>query len=239
MKAIIICFFVIAGGILYGQTPQNKSVKDNKTGTKPATATANKPASNQPATVQAATNKPAATTAKTSPTPPPVSYDTIVMLGGKKITANVQQVGSKEATYYIPSKPDSLIRVERKQLQRIIYKNGRVEDYSKPVLQMVDEGQWQAVTFTHDKKQINGLYKRGEVSAKTFSPKSKKAAQQQAFIKLQKKAASQGGSVILITDEQSLGGYGDVPGVYIEGFTYGDKPLEKGTNVVVDKDKKP
>ena len=94
--------------------------------------------------------------------------------------------------------------------------------------------------ITRDVKQVQGLFKRGLVAAKSPSnPKTKKAAQQSAIIRLQKKAASQGGNIILITHEETYGGYGDIPGVYIEGTTYGDKPLESGTNVVVDKDKHP
>ena len=169
-----------------------------------------------------------------------VVRDTIFMLGGKKVPANINGVNSLDVTYTLPSKPDSIIHIERKQVEKVLYRSGQLEVYNKPVVLMIDDNSWEAVVITKDKKQIQGLYKRGEVAAKSPSnPKSKKAAEQSAAIRLQKKAASQGGNVVLITHEESFGAYGDVPGVYIEGITYGDKPLENGTNVVVDKDKRP
>ena len=166
--------------------------------------------------------------------------DTIVWLGGRKIGAVHVQVGSSDVTFSLPSRPDSTIRVERKQLEKIYYKSGRVEIFSKPVVQMVDETAWEAVTITKDKNQVEGMYKRGLISAKSSpSAKSKKAAQQNTYIKLQKKAAAVGGTIILITSEEYFGGFGDVAGCYIEGTAYGKEPLEKGTDVVKDKDKKP
>ena len=103
---------------------------------------------------------------------------------------------------------------------------------------MVDEKQWEAVTITKDKNQIEGMYSHGNISAKSSpNARSKKAAQQNTYIKLQKKAAAVGGTIVLITNEESFGGYGDIPGCYIEGIAYGKEPLEKGTNVAEDKSK--
>jgi len=166
------------------------------------------------------------------------SRDTIVWLGGKKVGAVQVMVSSTIITYALPAHPDSIIRVERKQLEKILYKSGKVEIFNKPVVQMVDEKQWEAVTITKDKNQIEGMYSHGNISAKSSpNARSKKAAQQNTYIKLQKKAAAVGGTIVLITNEESFGGYGDIPGCYIEGIAYGKEPLEKGTNVAEDKSK--
>ena len=125
-------------------------------------------------------------------------------------------------------------------VEKIIYKNGRIEIFSKPAVQMIQEGQWESILVTRKEKDVSGLYKRAFITAKsTGSARSKKAAQETATIRLQKKAATHGGTIVLITDEESIGAYGDVPSYYMEGFVYGTKPLEEGTNVVEDKDKKP
>ena len=165
--------------------------------------------------------------------------DTIIFLGGSKVGAIQVNVSSLFITYALPANPDSTIKVERKQLEKILYKSGRVEIFNKPVVQMIDDSQWEAVTITKDKSQVDGMYKHGNVSAKSSpNARSKKAAQQNTYIKLQKKAAAVGGTVVLITNEESFGGYGDIPGCFIEGIAYGKEPLEKGTNVVEDKGKK-
>ncbi len=164
--------------------------------------------------------------------------DTIIYLGGKKVGAEQVNVSSTFITYALPVRPDSTIKVERKQLEKIIFKSGQIEIFNKPVVQMIDDSQWEAVTITKDKSQVEGMYKHGNVSAKSSpSARSKKAAQQNVYIKLQKKAAAVGGTVVLITNEETFGDYGDIPGVFIEGTAYGKEPLEKGTNVVDDKAK--
>ena len=166
--------------------------------------------------------------------------DTVIKMGGRKFPAFIKTVGSNFIIFSFESKPDSIIKAQRKDLEKIIYKNGRIEIFSKPAVQMIQEGQWESILVTRKEKDVSGLYKRAFITAKsTGSARSKKAAQETATIRLQKKAATHGGTIVLITDEESIGAYGDVPSYYMEGFVYGTKPLEEGTNVVEDKDKKP
>ncbi len=166
--------------------------------------------------------------------------DTVMKLGGRKFPAYVKQVGSNFVVYCYESKPDSIIRGQRKDLEKIIYRNGRVEVFSKPAMQMIAEGQWESILITRKENDVSGLYKRAFITAKsTGMARSKKAAQESATIRLQKKAATQGGSIVLISNEEAIGAYGDIPSYYMEGYVYGKTPLEKGTDVIVDKDKKP
>ena len=117
----------------------------------------------------------------------------------------------------------------------IIFKNGMKEQINKPVLIMVDEGQWESILVTKEKNDVQGLYDRGKITAKSApSSKSKKAAMQSAIIKLQKKAANLQGSMILITKTENYGGYDEHPGNELEAIVYGKEPLEKGTDVVKD-----
>jgi hypothetical protein len=163
--------------------------------------------------------------------------DTIVRLGGKKIPCKVVNVSSSTILYSAPDKNES-IALERKEVEKIIYRNGRVDILNKPVLTMIEEGQWEGILVTRDAKDVQGLYDRGTITAKSSpSNRSKKAAKESAIIKLQKKAANQGGTMILITKEEAKGAYGDIPGYNMEAIVYGTQPLEKGTDVISDKDK--
>jgi hypothetical protein len=162
--------------------------------------------------------------------------DTIVRLGGRKIICAVLLVSANEVTYREWETQD-VKAITRKNVEKILYKGGRVEIFNKPVLQMIDESQWQAVLVTQDQADVEGLYKRGIISAKSSpSTRSRKAARQSATIRLQKKAANIGGSIILLMKAEAKGAYGDMPGYYMEGIAYGFEPLEDGTNVITDKD---
>ncbi len=167
-----------------------------------------------------------------------VPVDTVVLLGDRKIPAFVKQVGALTVLYALQSKPDSLITVEQKDLEKIIYRNGRIEPFNKAVIEDVSDKQWQSILLTRKEKDVIGLYKRGFVAGKSKpNARSKKDAQQSGTIKLQKQAAAIGATIVLITKDEYYGGFGDPQGYYIEGFAYGNEPVEKGTNVI-NKDNK-
>ena len=127
--------------------------------------------------------------------------------------------------------------MERKEIQKIIYKNGRIEEFNKPVFELVDDYSWEAVWLTEDKKEVSELYRRGKISAKSpASSCSPKAAKKNAIIRLQKKAAAMKGTVVLVTKKQALGGYGEYPGYYIEGIVYGLEPLAEDEVEGIDSD---
>jgi hypothetical protein len=169
-----------------------------------------------------------------------VPVDTIIKLGNRKIPALVKQVSTLMVSYALPSKPDSIIRLELKELEKIIYRNGRVDIFGKPPIDVVDEFAWESILITHKEKDVAGLYKRCDVAGKSKpNARSKKDAQQSATIKIRKQAAAAKASIILITNEEYYGGFNDPQGYSVEGVAYGKEPLEKGTNTVNDKDKAP
>ncbi|HYX07308.1 MAG TPA: hypothetical protein VE912_11300 [Bacteroidales bacterium] len=153
-----------------------------------------------------------------------VITDTIFRLGGRTILADVNQVTPIEVQYKFPG-DDKVYSIDRKQIQRIVYKNGRVEVYNKPVLQMIGENQWEAVLVTEKEEDVEGLYKYGVVKSNAASSsRSKKAARRSATIRLQKRAANMGANIILITNAEAKGGYGEIPGYEMEGIAYGYNP---------------
>lgn len=162
--------------------------------------------------------------------------DTIYKLGGKILPVDVTKVTTGYVSFVYPGQPE-VYTIERKQVQKIIFKNGRIEEYNKPVVMVLDKDQWEAVWLTEDKADITNMYKRGNISAKSPpSSRSAKAAKKGAIIRLQKKAANIKAQVVLVTHKQTTGGYGELPGYYIKGVAYGYEPFDEGEEETSDLD---
>lgn len=156
--------------------------------------------------------------------------DTIFLLGGRKLIVEVRNISASTVRYGEPDS-DETITLERKQIQKIIYSNGRVEVFNKPVFMMVDEGDWKTVIVTDRKDDVAGLYERGKVDARSSAgSRSARSAKKSATIRLQKKAANLGGIIVLITKEESIGGFGEPPTYFVEGIAYSYEPLPDKKN---------
>jgi hypothetical protein len=165
-----------------------------------------------------------------------VAYDTITKIEGKVMIVDVFKVTSAYVSFTVPGSTEQYT-MERKEIQKIVYKNGRIEEFNKPVFAVVDDYAWEAVWLTEDKKDVAELYRRGKISAKSpASARSPKTAKKNAIIRLQKKAATMKGTVVLVTKKQTTGGYGEYPGYYIEGYVYGTEPLAEDEIEGVDSD---
>ena len=160
------------------------------------------------------------------------ALDTIFKIEGKVMPVDVVKVTQTYVSFIVPGSSENYT-MQRKEIQKIIYKNGRVEEFNKPVFEMIDDYSWEAVWLTEDKKDVAEMYKRGKITAKSpASARSPKAAKKNATIRLQKKAAALKGTVVYVTRRQATGGYGEYPGYYIEGIVYGFEPLEEETGSV-------
>ena len=149
---------------------------------------------------------------------------------------NVVKVTPQYVSFVVPGSEKSYT-MERKEVQKIVYKNGRIEEFNKPVFEMIDDFAWEAVWLTEDKKDVAELYRRGKASARSpASSRSPKAAKKNATIRLQKKAAAMKGTVVYVTKKQATGGYGEYPGYYIEGTVYGFEPLSEEESEGFDSD---
>ena len=85
--------------------------------------------------------------------------------------------------------------------------------------------QWESVVVTEKEDDVEGLYKKDFLKANASSgSRSPKAAKQSATIRLQKKAANIGALMVLITNSEMKGGYGEIPGWELEGIAYSDTP---------------
>ena len=162
--------------------------------------------------------------------------DTIIKVEGKVQPCDVYKVTQNYVNFVVPGS-DEVYTYKRSEIHKIIYKNGRIEEYNPPILMMVDDYSWEAVWFTDNPKDIAEMYKRGDASAhSSSSARSPKAAKKNATIRMQKKAAAMKGQVVLVTKRQATGGYGEYPGYYLEGVVYGLEPLDENGELQSDTD---
>lgn len=156
-----------------------------------------------------------------------VDLDTIFLLGRKKLIVQVKNISSATVRYSEPGASET-ITLERKQIQKIIFSNGRKEVFNKPVMMMVEVGDWKTVILTDRKNDVQGLYEMGKVDARSSAgSRNAKSAKTSARIRLQKKAANLGGMIVLLTKEESIGGFGEDPTYEVEGIAYGYEPPKK------------
>ena len=156
-----------------------------------------------------------------------IELDTIYMLGRRKLVVEIRNISSASLRYKDVEK-NEIITLQRKQIQKVIFSNGRKEVFNKPVMMMVAEGDWKTVIVTNRKDDVNGLYELGEVNAKSSAgSRSAKSAKKSAVIRLQKKTAGLGGMIVLITKEESIGGFGEPPTYQVKGIAYGFEPPKK------------
>jgi hypothetical protein len=150
--------------------------------------------------------------------------DTIVKLGGKKILCYILKLNSNSVSYTLWNSKEEL-EMGRKEIEKVIFKNGRKEVYNKPVLTMIDKDNWQSVLITDKEAEVEGLYKMAAIKANAASgSRSGEAAKASATIRMQKKAAGLGALIVLITHSQMQGGYGETPGWALEGIAFSDTP---------------
>jgi hypothetical protein len=153
--------------------------------------------------------------------------DTIVLISGRKVVASVQGVTTSKIML-IPYEGKVVKEMDRKQVHKILYRNGRVESFNSLAVVMVDEDSWQTVIVTDNQDDAEGMFALGEVSAQS-SPQARnaRAAKKSADIRLKKRAVNMGGIVVLVSKRESKGGYGEIPTHFVEGVVYGfEPPLE-------------
>ncbi len=153
-----------------------------------------------------------------------IAMDTLILVSNRKIICKVQNVSSSKVTII---KKDSKVLEDysRKQIHKIKYANGRVEQFNDLAFKMVDEKNYQAVVVTENTADVDGLYVYGKIESKSgTSSRTAKAAERNARIRLQRRAAALGAMYVLITKSESRGGYKEVPTHYYEGIAYGIEP---------------
>jgi hypothetical protein len=76
--------------------------------------------------------------------------DTIFKLNGTVLPVDVTTVTPTYVSFTIPGKKDEFT-IERKEVHKIIYKNGRLEVLNESAFEVIDESNWEAIWITEDK----------------------------------------------------------------------------------------
>lgn len=155
------------------------------------------------------------------------AQDTIILVSNRKLIGKVKNVSSSRITY-IKKGTNKVKDLSRKQIHKIKYANGRVEKFNSLAFQMLDETDYKAVVITDNPQDVEGLYEYGSVAAKSGrTSRTAKAAERNARIRLQRRAAAMGALYVLITKSETRGGYREIPTHFYEGIAYGFEPPKK------------
>lgn len=66
------------------------------------------------------------------------ALDTIIKVEGKILPVNITTVTTTYVRFKVPGS-DELFTMSRKEIHKIIYKNGRIEDYNQMAVVSIDE----------------------------------------------------------------------------------------------------
>lgn len=157
------------------------------------------------------------------------AVDTIILISGKRVPGKILGLSSTKLTFKKQNGTQKE-QIPRKKLHKAIYANGRVEKFNNLAFQSVSATDYKAVILTENQADVEGLYALGELKTQSSkNSRNAKNAERSAAIKMQKKAAAMGGVYVLITKNQAVGGYHEVPTHFYEGVVYGfDPPNEDG-----------
>ena len=98
----------------------------------------------------------------------PAPRDTIFKLNGAAMPVDITTVTPTYISFILPGKKEEFT-IERKEVQKIIYKTGKIDVLNKAAFELIDDSSWEAVWMTEDKKEVGDLYMLGEVEARSPS----------------------------------------------------------------------
>ncbi|MHC1702912.1 MAG: hypothetical protein AB9846_03290 [Tenuifilaceae bacterium] len=151
--------------------------------------------------------------------------DTIILISGKKLLGKIQSISQTKVSYYPQTNKTKLELLALKQVHKVLYMSGKVENFNKPAFEMVSAGDFKTIVLTENSEEVEGLFPLEEIDAQSSKgSRNAKAAERSADIRIQKKAAALGGIMVLITRRESKGGYGEVPTHFVKGVVYGLEP---------------
>ncbi|PID90496.1 MAG: hypothetical protein CSA97_02550 [Bacteroidetes bacterium] len=164
--------------------------------------------------------------------------DTVVTISGRKIPCNIRVVNNRTVSFY-PLGKRKVKSLKRKKVNRVIYRDGRIDKITALAAQEIDDTDWRIVIVTEDEAMVQGLYPKGVVKAESRSKSPSLAkARQNAETRLKKQVIRKGGTYVLVKNRKTQGGYGEIPTYIIEGEAYGTEPGNADSAKAADKKKK-
>lgn len=127
------------------------------------------------------------------------------------------------------TRPDNnkIMEIDRDEVERIIYCDGRIEILRPPGIDPIPEDSWRHITLTEDPREVEDMYVRGPVEVTAPVSRNKRVTIRNAEIRLRRQAAFLGADMVLVTETQFSEGFRDMPSITIKGIAYGFLPYEE------------
>ena len=134
--------------------------------------------------------------------------DTIVS-NNDKVACQVKEITSDAVKYSFPGE-DINSSMYKNAVQKIIFKNGRIQTFSEATaFKLIEKAaDYENVTITQVESEVRGLFKLGDASAKakgTTLISNQERVKERAYRKFKIQAAMQGGNSIYLTNQRSNG----------------------------------
>jgi len=133
-----------------------------------------------------------------------------IFTNNEKLACSVKEVTPDAVKYTFPGE-DLINTVYKNTIQKIIFKNGRVQTFAESTSYKSVNGvmDYDKVTITTLESEVMGLYKIGELSAeskgKAFSSKDEEKTKDIAYRKLKIEAAMFGANVVYLSNQRTKG----------------------------------
>lgn len=156
----------------------------------------------------------------------------------QKIACTVKEITPEAVKYSLPGE-DLVNSVYKNTIQKIIFKNGRIQTFAeassyKPVNGVMD---FEQVTITSVENEVKGLYKLADVSSKakgTTVYSSQEKVKDRAYRKIKIQAAMFGANTILLSNQRTEG---NKYGYYSSSSTETNLTGIAYSNIIPDYDK--
>lgn len=146
--------------------------------------------------------------------------DTIYLKNGKTIPAKVTSVTAAHVDFVNVEK-SNWDRVERKDVQKIIYHNGIAQELNPAEMRPDRRLSWTDVRLTQSIKDVARLHKRGAIEAASpLKAGGAAAARREAEAQLKKKAAALRCGMVLVTGREQKRRTGKGAWYIIRGVAY-------------------
>jgi low affinity Fe/Cu permease len=142
----------------------------------------------------------------------------ISKLNGDKLNVTILKASETDVEFLYPGETVTQI-ISKKLVQSILYKSGREEKINEKV-RVFSESDYYLVTITMEEKEVAGLRRIADISAKQSVPYGGRTKlREKALVKLKKESAVIGGHIILLQSDEFSNS--PINTVSLSGVAYG------------------
>lgn len=151
--------------------------------------------------------------------------DMIKFLDGNIIEVDIQKISEKFITYNKPGDINDIEYVDRRKVQAIHFRSGRIETMSEKTVEIRKIGSWEDVKLTDKPEDVKGMIEVKNMEVKLVAQTrhhyyKPETLENSAEIIMKKNAALENAEIVLITKRAHHRAYGDPPAVILVGIAY-------------------